>query len=453
MKSSVGSCDESRGARQRGHVAHTMNQSRPVVYLHSTGCRTNQQEIASLSAEFIHAGYDIAVEPSVADIVVINTCCVTSVAEAKARRLVGQLARQAPRARICVTGCLAQHAPDALALGAQVDWVVANGHKADIPAIVQGKPSVHTGAPDSVPKAGTSSGGYRTRPAVKVQEGCDFRCSYCIVPLVRGNSRSVPLDEVRDACMGMWRGGAHEIVLTGTHIGQYRDGAGARLEHLLDEIVSSVPEVRLRLSSLDPRDLTDGLVDRICSSPRVCRHLHVSVQSLSEPVLEAMGRGGLAVDGLVGRLNQARLKCPELNLGADFIVGFPGETASQFDQTTAMAHRAGFTYGHVFRFSPRPSTPAARMAGRVSPSTMRARAGVLSALLARQCRAFLESMQGRRETVILERTNPSRGVSGNYIRVRLEDAGGEVGGRVAVVIGSPLDSGRDQCSAILDVRH
>jgi len=202
-----------------------------TIALRSIGCRTNQQELDTLAAQLRQAGFCVVSEISAADAVVVNTCCVTAVAEAKSRRAVARIAREVPRARVLVTGCSAQRAPLSFGSRDNVDWVVSNGFKNRIPDMLRREPGVYHAPPSAEPLAagpvagGRSSAGFRTRSALKVQEGCDHACSYCIVPSVRGPSRSVPMDTVRTAFEGMVRAGAREIVLTGTHIGQYADEA------------------------------------------------------------------------------------------------------------------------------------------------------------------------------------------------------------------------------------
>jgi threonylcarbamoyladenosine tRNA methylthiotransferase MtaB len=253
----------------------------------------------------------------------------------------------------------------------------------------------------------------RTRFALKIQEGCDFRCSYCIVPSVRGQSRSVPPDGVVALARTAIDAGYHELVVTGTHIGQYGPPG---LVALVKELAGLDGDFRLRLSSLDPRDLDDDLLELICSHPRLCRHLHVSCQSLCDPVLAAMRRGETAAETIVKTLSGARAACPSLSIGADIIVGFPTESLAMFGTTLENIERIGLSYGHVFRFSPRPGTEAATMSTGVREAEKTRRSEECRCVVARSRHAFIAGLRGTRERIVVESESPPSGLTSNYLR-------------------------------------
>ncbi|MDD5674513.1 MAG: radical SAM protein, partial [Chitinivibrionales bacterium] len=266
--------------------------------------------------------------------------------------------------------------------------------------------------------ADTPARAARTRFNLKIQEGCDFSCAYCIVPRLRGPSRSLPAEAARAALARAVAAGFKEIVLTGTHIGQYRDGDnGVGIAALLEELLECPGDFRIRLSSLDARDISGRLLRLIGTHPKLCPHLHVSVQSLCGDVLRRMHRK-LDVDRLTQDLSGFRLSYPRAGLGGDFIVGFPGESERQFERTLRAVDCIGFTYGHVFRFSPRPQTAAENFPGAVSGPEKDRRSRAVRRTLARSREAFLKGCIGTVERIVVERAHPAEGMAANYVRVR-----------------------------------
>ncbi len=381
--------------------------------------------MVTLCRQFEQQGYEVVEDPARARIIVINSCSVTAHTEAKTRRFIEAVARRNPGARILVTGCLAQQKPYEMHARSGVAWVVGNSRKCDIVSIVdRHDEGVFHESLDGrnrtlpIPFLRLSAGDWRkrTRFPVKIQEGCDCACTYCIVPALRGPSRSADRDTVLRACMQARDAGFKEIVLTGTHIGQYA-GASGGLPALLESILSLQGDFRLRLSSLDPRELSPALTELIAARDRICPHLHISIQSFAPEVLAKMGRPYSRLDVLRERLELLRERVPDLGLGGDFIVGFPGESAAQFEQTLRAVVATGFTYGHVFRFSRRPGTPAATMPGEVDEKEKRERARRLRECLARSQSSFVTGQQGRIHRIIVEYEAPVRGVTANYLRV------------------------------------
>ncbi|MDR0330136.1 MAG: MiaB/RimO family radical SAM methylthiotransferase [Chitinispirillales bacterium] len=409
------------------------NDNATAVTLYSIGCRTNQEEVAALRAELLSSGYRIADNVEDADIVVVNTCSVTSHTESKTKRFIQSISRVNPKAKIVATGCFAQQHGESLLKYPGVAWVVGNADKYRIPSIIsnsEGGARLSVANPESPVFLGDSvlspkeSG--RTRFSLKIQEGCDFRCAYCIVPSLRGPSRSAPKERLVDTFKRAVDMGYKEIVLTGTHIGQYRQHIGgnrtANLESLLEGFLKVNGDYRVRLSSLDPRDLTDAVVAEVGGNPRMCDHLHVSVQSLCADTLSLMDRPCRGLDALMERLRGFRGRYPEAGLGADFIVGHPAETEAMFEEALSRAEAVGFTYGHVFRYSKRIGTKSAKMRGQVGEPVKKARSAAMLAMLEKSREKFLSLLFARPLCIIIESENPVRGVSGNYIKVEVPGA-------------------------------
>jgi threonylcarbamoyladenosine tRNA methylthiotransferase MtaB len=424
-----------------------------AVLLKSIGCRTNQEEMTSLGSLLARQGNTIVDKLEDADIVVVNSCFVTSSAEAKTRRLIRAIARARPQAKICVTGCLAQHSPLETKRRFPATWVVGNTLKDEIPRILADSSGgvfhedfgaapagrLALAEPGTCPAV---SG--RTRFFLKIQEGCGFRCSYCVVPFVRGPSRSEPYARVESACAAAVRAGFKEIVLTGTHIGQYQDGRETTLTELVAALADANGDFRIRLSSLDPRDLSDRLLEMVAFHPKLCRHLHVSVQSLSAPVLKAMNRPFSDLDGFIRRMSAFRGHYPHVGLGGDFIVGFPSETGELFDETCTAVSAVGFSYGHVFRYSRRPGTAAASLPGQVDGTEKNRRSARLRAILDKCHRAFVEGEKGIVHTLLVEIEDPASGLASNYLRMEVPGCTAEKNTWLNAVI-TGIDPGSGRC--------
>jgi threonylcarbamoyladenosine tRNA methylthiotransferase MtaB len=397
----------------------------------SIGCRTNQEEAQALSWRLAELGFGFVDKIDNADIIVVNTCSVTADAESKTVRFLHAAAKAAPNAGICITGCLAQQKPEELLTFPGVRWVVGNTRKADIPAIIASEtggmywaPSASSGdASLKIAEEALSPSGLRTRFSIKIQEGCDNRCAYCIVPLLRGHSRSAAFSEIIGTCTKAVLAGFKEVVLTGTHIGQFTGAPGGGLAPLLKSLLAIPGDFRIRLSSLDPRDLCEELIELVGTDPKVCKHLHISVQSLSKPVVAAMGRGGEYFESLEKRLAAFRKSAPEAGIGGDFIVGFPGETESMFEETSAAAAAMGFSYGHVFRYSKRAGTAAASFPLQIPEIEKNRRSVILRDVLTAGNRAFTDRLTGTRHRIIVEANAPAvQGVASNYLRMEVPGA-------------------------------
>ena len=387
--------------------------------------------MTALGFRLMSQGHRLVDRIEEAEIVVVNTCSVTSMTEAKTRRMLRQLSRQSPMIDICVTGCLCQQKASAIKRERNVRWVVDNARKNDIPDIIRDyQGGVFCGAleasheplrlfPES-PIFINAQG--RTRFSIKIQEGCDFRCSYCIVPFLRGASRSASVVEIMTVCNQAIEAGYKEIVLTGTHIGQFQSGPGQGLTELLERFAVMTGDFRVRLSSLDPRDLSMGIADIIGAHPRFCRHLHLSVQSLSPEVLAAMNRPSSDMSAFVEALIGFRRRFPDAGMGGDFIVGFPGESEMNFHETLEMIEKIGFSYGHVFRFSKRPMTSAAGRSGQIDEKEKNLRSACLRAVLDRCHESFVRKLIGTSHRIIVEKERPLTGRSSNYLSIEVPGA-------------------------------
>jgi threonylcarbamoyladenosine tRNA methylthiotransferase MtaB len=402
-----------------------------LVAIKSVGCRTNQEEMASLRFLLENEGFQIIESVEDANFVIINTCAVTAGTETKTRRLLSTIASVSADAKILVTGCLAQQKPEELKAIPNVKWVVGNTYKNDILSIIQNDYGVFHSSFDTkkmellplvtVDVNALCNTGTKTRFPIKIQEGCDFYCSYCIVPTLRGPSRSAPENAIVNLFKKAIDAGYKEIVLTGTHIGQYGERLDDTIVNLLRTMLTYDGDFRIRLSSLDPRDLSDDLLDLIVCNDRLCDHLHISLQSLCGEVLEKMNRPYDNLEEIINRLISFRKRMPYAGIGADFIVGHPGETEENFSETIDNIQKIGFSYAHVFRYSLRPGTAAAFFPEQVSDTAKTRRSIVLKDVI-EGCRiAFLEKNHGITRRIIVESENPVRGLTSNYLHVEIPD--------------------------------
>lgn len=399
------------------------------VAFQTFGCRTNQEETSAFMASFREKGYEVVKDPADADLLVVNTCSVTGATESKVKRYIKSMGAKYAHLEVVLTGCLAQQSPQELKQFSGVTLVVGNERKKELPDLVvqhgggifaeeiTSESSVAT--PDVIESPEVAN---RTRFSVKLQEGCNHVCSYCIVPALRGPSRSVPLEEVLDTVKRAVNMGYKEVVLTGTHIGQYR-WEDVRFVELIRRILAVSDGFRIRLSSMNAMDCSDELFELMLSEPRICRHLHVSAQALSSEMLGIMKRSKTGMEKLLPRLKKYRPLMPELTIGGDFIVGMPGETEEMFRETADRLEEFGFSYGHVFKYSPRPGTVAAEQEDQISPQLKEERSKVLRDKLHGLHETFVQSLIGSEMEIISEKEGELSGISGNYLRFKNSDTG------------------------------
>lgn len=403
------------------------------------GCKVNQCDSGALAADLAALGLRSVGSSEHADIVVVNTCGVTGRATAQSRQAIRRVKAANPRARIVATGCYAATASHEVGRLPEVDRVVGIGQEEEIRrAIVElaglGKGVASEAVPARV-RAKMAVEGH-SRAFLKVQEGCDLGCAFCIVPRARGRSRSVGPEEVVGAIEDLVGRGFEEVVLCGPNLGAW--GRDLRPVRELADLVHAVNEKssapRVRISSVNPHEFSPQLVDALARAPRVCNHLHIPLQSGDAGVLRAMGRGyDLSwVRELMGEL---AVRIPGVGIGTDVIVGFPGEDSRAFGATVEFLAGLPLAYMHVFPFSPRPGTRAARSQGRASGEELRNRVRVLAAMAEDLRRRFWERFLGQPSEVLVEtkRDRESgllRGYTSNYIRVLLEGDDSLMGRRV-----------------------
>ena len=411
----------------------------PKVAFKTLGCRLNQAESEKALEALGARGFDLAHAGEQPDVVVINTCTVTRESTASSRRLIRKTAEQHPGATVVVTGCYAVSDRAEVEAIPGVDLVVANDDKDRIAELVAGVPAVRR-LPLMVREAPRER--LRTRVAIKAQTGCDEWCTFCIIPRTRGPLRSYPAEQLVADVRRQVDRGVREVVLTGVHLGKYGDDLGERdgLARLVDRLTAIDGLLRLRLSSVLPVQVTPALLARVRDDPRVCRHLHVPLQAGDDEVLERMHRP-YRIAEFLDRVEGAKAAIPGLGLSTDVIVGFPGETREQFAATLAVTERVGFSKLHVFRYSQRPGTPAAGMAGQVPDPERKARARELIALGAELRRRFHEAHVGERLEVLVECAGDglAEGTSDNYIKVRFP-GGPDLTDRLLAVRGRRADA-------------
>ncbi len=390
----------------------------PTVALETVGCKLNQAETEHLARQFVEAGYRLVEANEAADVYILNTCTVTHVADRKSRHRLRLARRRHPGALIVATGCYAERAHQELGRVSGVNLIAGNRHKPHLVKLVEkaGFPGISGGAGRTA-----QSSGLRTRAFVPVQDGCDSACAYCIVPLVRGGAKSQPLERVINEVRDRVAEGYREVVLTGTEIGTYSDG-GVDLSGLLKRLLAGTEAGRLRLSSLQPPEITEELV-RWWQDGRLCRHFHLSLQSGSDRVLVRMRRR-YATEDYRRAVSLIREALPGAAITTDVIIGFPGETPAEFEETLAFCQELKFARIHVFPFSPRPGTTAAQMPESVAESVIKQRSQQLIALAEESARDFRQRFLGKTVPVLWERQTGGiwAGFTDNYLRVYLESS-------------------------------
>ncbi len=403
------------------------------IAIHTLGCKLNQVDSAAIAEAFEDAGYEVVPFSDAADVYIVNTCTVTGDTDSQSRQTLRRAIREKtarPHVTVIATGCYAQASPHSIASMVEgVDIIAGNTQKEHLVELVrnlQQAPHIATGemlSLDTYSPRLMRSSGERTRAFLRIQEGCDNHCAYCIIPRVRGRSRSASRDSVLAQARAFAATGFPEIVITGIHIGRYGlDLPGAAsFPALLTDIAAIDGVSRIRLSSIDPGEFTPELFDTLAAlSSVICPYFHISLQSGDDEILARMGRDYTAAHftGLIARI---RSVFPTAGIGADVIVGFPGESDAAFENTRKVVAEAKIPFLHVFRYSRRPGTPAADMSGQVSDDKKKSRSHTLLALKNAINRDFRTAAQGTVAEVLFETRNKSNGLltglTPNYIRV------------------------------------
>ncbi len=397
------------------------------VSFHTLGCKLNFAETSHLGKQFVDRGFQIVDQGEPADVCVINTCSVTARADRDCRQLVRRAIRTSKNPFLIVTGCYAQLEPEAIASIDGVDLVLGAREKFDLFDYVGDLekklyPHVFVSAIDTVDNFGPAYSdptNERTRAYLKIQDGCDYQCSFCTIPLARGASRSQPIEVCVAQARQLASRGYREITLTGVNVGDYGRHAGKSLPSLLHELVGIEGIERFRISSIEPNLLTDEIVDFVASNEKMCKHFHIPLQSGCNEILHKMRRRYTSeqykflIDRIIKRI-------PDCGIGADVIVGFPGETDELFEETYLFLSELPISYLHAFTYSERPDTPAAQCGDAVEPKVRFKRNEMLRILGQKMKQAFHTRMIGRIEPVLLERDVEQSlrfGFTGNYVRV------------------------------------
>ena len=426
------------------------------VAFHTLGCKVNHYETEAIKEAFVSRGAEAVGEEEFADVYIINTCTVTNIADRKSRQFIRRAKRVNPDALIAVTGCYAQVAADEIAEMPEVDLIVGNGRKSEICGLVMQKLQETTAEKkrdhdeekavkadvlvipreeltfyEDMGRIEAGSDGM-TRAYIKIQEGCDRFCSYCLIPYARGPVRSRPAEEIVEEVRSLTEAGHREIVLTGINTALYGTEPGAecslsQLLTMLDELEApGGMDFRIRLSSLEPTVVDKDNVEEIIRHRRLCHHLHLSVQNGSDAVLKSMNRHYTRAEYLE-IVKALRDYDPDFGITTDIIVGFPGETEEDFRDTLDIVKEAFFGKTHVFRYSPRRGTAGARLKGAVPESVKKERAAVLEEAAEEVARDFRLSIIGKEQTVLIEEEEDGymTGYTGNYIKAYIKVSGAE----------------------------
>ena len=404
-----------------------------TVAFQTLGCKLNFSETSTLARKFVAAGYERVPFEMKADVYVINTCSVTENADKKFTTLARQTRQRNPDAFLIAVGCYAQLQPEELAKEDSVDLVLGAKEKFDIISYLSDlsrpeQTQVHACAIEETDTyVGSYAIGERTRAFLKVQDGCDYKCTYCTIPQARGISRSDTLDNVIRQAKEIVDQGIKEIVLTGVNIGDYGKGefGNKKHEHTFFELVQALDEVegieRFRISSIEPNLLTEELIEFVAGSKRFVPHFHIPLQSGNNEILGQMRRR-YQRELYVDRVNQIKRLMPDACIGVDVIVGFPGESDQHFLDTYAFLVDLPVSYLHVFSYSERPNTPAAEMKNQVSKTIKNKRSKMLRGLSAKKRHAFYESQLQKTKTILFEAENKEgyiQGFTENYVKVRI----------------------------------
>jgi threonylcarbamoyladenosine tRNA methylthiotransferase MtaB len=421
------------------------------------GCKVNQAESELIATRLSSLDWQPADSPGEADVCVINTCAVTQKAATQSRQAVRQAIHANPGACVVVTGCYAETDPQALMRIQGLDYIIDQKDKQRLPEILAagggGKSTTSTvlKPPEKAAQENQARAlpvtGFRTRPFLKIQDGCDAFCSYCIVPYARGRSRSASFQGVLDIVSMLSAQGFKEAVLTGIHLGNYGKDLEPRqnLFALLHAILKLPIDIRVRLSSIEPLELSDEIIDLAAGSDRICRHFHIPLQSGDPQILSRMGRP-YSPEDFSDRVAKIHHRLPDAAIGADVLIGFPGETDAAFENTYTLIERLPLSYLHVFPFSARPGTAACGFPEKVPAEEMKGRCGRMRQLGSRKRLDFHRRFIGQQVQVLTEsrrdpKTGLLKGVSSNYLPV-LFDGGDSLIHHLVNVRISEADAGR-----------
>ncbi len=395
------------------------------IAFHTLGCKLNFAETSTMSRSFPSDKFERVPASSKADIYVINTCSVTDTADRKCRQTIKKFIHRSPDAFIAVVGCYAQLKPGDISSIPGVDLVLGTNEKFDLAGYIANFSKKHVAEVHSCDLTGSdtfhqsSSVSDRTRSFLKVQDGCDYRCSYCTIPIARGKSRNPDIGSVVNEARLLAEKSVKEIVLTGVNIGDFGKTTGDSFEKLLNELVKVDGIERYRISSIEPNLLTDSIIDFCAANKKILPHFHIPLQSGCNRILGLMRRRYVR-EVFEGRIEKIKEKIPDAGIGADVIVGFPGETEKEFEDTYSFLSRLSISYLHVFTFSERPGTLAAELEKKVPHTEKVIRSKQLLNLSERKHSEFCELITGSESEVLFEKNRVDgmiTGFTGNYIKV------------------------------------
>lgn len=417
------------------------------IAFYTLGCKVNQADTASMENLFLRSGHQLVSFDGEADVYIINTCVVTNTGQRKSRQTIHRAIRKNPNALIVVTGCYPQTAAEEVKAIAGVDMIIGNQDRAQIVQLVEERLAHRqTDTLDAVHKL-TASTAFeemaagditdKTRAFLKIQEGCNQLCTYCIIPYARGPLRSRSLESIRTETQRLISAGFKEIVLIGIHLGCYgKENPDGPTLYDAVKTVLEVPGVqRLRLGSLESVEVEPRLLTLMQEDARFCRHLHLPLQSGCDKTLQAMHRPYTTAK-FKTLLADIKTKVPDIAITTDVIVGFPGETEADFETTCKFAESCGFSKMHIFPFSARKGTPAEKFAGAVTEAVKKERADILGKIDETMHKAFLQAMVGQTAEVLFEQPAGEdyfEGLTGNYQRVFVKSGGRNMGGEILPV--------------------
>jgi threonylcarbamoyladenosine tRNA methylthiotransferase MtaB len=398
------------------------------VALHTLGCKLNFSETSTIGNEFLKNGFSVVNFDETADVYVFNTCTVTESAERECRQLVRRALRNNPNAYVIVTGCYAQLRPEEIAAIEGVDAVLGSNEKFEIFSLLKEFEKkelscIYVSPTDELNyfgKASSTEADSRTRAFFKIQDGCDYKCSFCTIPLARGKSRSMNPDLVVKEFTELVNQQYKEIILTGVNVGDYGKSYDTNLYELLLKLIEVEGNFRIRISSIEPNLLTDDIIDLTQRSDKMCKHFHIPLQSGSDRILRLMQRRYLT-DDYKRVIESIKSKIPEAGIGVDVIVGFPGETENDFLQTYNFLSELPISYLHVFTYSERPDTKALTIQDSVPQQERKRRNKMHRILSGKKKYHFYNQMIGQELEVLFESGNENglmKGFSSNYVRVK-----------------------------------
>ena len=412
------------------------------VALHTLGCKLNYSETSTIGNQFLDRDFEVVDFQDRADVYVLNTCTVTESAERECRQIIRRALRKNPEAFIIVTGCYAQLRPEEISRIEGVDAVLGSNEKFKLFTLIENFNKRELTCISVTPTENLTEFGVahstdadsRTRAFLKIQDGCDFTCSFCTIPLARGSSRSLEQNKVIDEFEKLLDIGYKEIILTGVNVGDYGKNQSTKLFNLLKDLIKIDGEFRIRISSIEPNLLTEEIINLVADSEKLCNHFHIPLQSGSSRILKAMQRRYTVQDyeNLVYKVKEC---IADAAIGVDVIVGFPGETEEDFIHTHNFLRELPISYLHVFTYSERPDTKAINLPGRVDVQERKRRNSILRILSEKKRTQFYSDMIGTTQEVLFENANKGgfmQGFTSNYIKFQT-DFNDELAGQICTV--------------------